>query len=453
MLPGSLSVSGDTDDSIPPLPTDLHCDVIDLIADLQDFEVRHFPMVEDDFLDPQKRRKYQWRTALISCAFVCKGWYHRSRHRLDKHVWLWSRRQVKILARRLRQGNNPRDVVRHVTILGTRFADDEEPAPYLGTFAAMLARQLPVLECLTLCNVSWQVGSMHPRCISYLAAFHSITRLELLRMSFQSVSQLARLLSALPSIRAVSCQTVSCNEVGIPLPFPQVALNRSLREVAVEWTAHPIVFFLAYLGTVAPVESLTITFVGPTFVTPSGLGWPCQRLLDAYAGSLKKLKYLLDPDTTRHGAVPGAQTLPSHLDLSHLTKLSTIVIGHLFPSTVDYCWIPSLLSKVTSPVMARVHIILRPRVDNINGFMGGLLDSMEYGRALRLIDSVLSREQYARIPKQGVVFEIKVPDTMRAEMKDAMALRGNWEQFVKWKMPRSDSRGIVHCIEYVSPSL
>ena len=66
----------------------------------------------------------------------------------------------------------------HIVIRGEASAGSA-PAPHLGTFAAMLARQLPGATQLTLSSVYWRPTMVQPRCLNLLAVFRGITRLAL----------------------------------------------------------------------------------------------------------------------------------------------------------------------------------------------------------------------------------------------------------------------------------
>ncbi|KAH9911947.1 uncharacterized protein B0H18DRAFT_865863, partial [Fomitopsis serialis] len=139
---------------------------------------------------------------LVACAFVCRVWRIRALFHLYRDVWLPSRKHVASLSRHLRRHPDRQAPIEHVFIV-------KSSTDHLSTFAMMLARQLPSLRSLTLVDVDFRTArSLHAGSIRHLSAYPNMTRLELRFVAFETASQFASLLLALPHLRYLACHTV-----------------------------------------------------------------------------------------------------------------------------------------------------------------------------------------------------------------------------------------------------
>lgn len=280
------------------IPTDVCYTIIDTVSLLQDEDDCRLP--GNDRYVTDSNPVDEWRTVLTSCALVSHAWYLRTKFHLERHVSLTSSKQVRILSARLRSQVGSREMARQVTIFGLspkRAAQQASrgSAPHLSAFAATLPGLLPRLERLTLAHIRWRVGLVQPKHLALLAAFRIVTCLDLRSIEFQSVSQFAHVLGALPSVRMFVC----CDVVCLREEELQSSLNAvrcaGLREVVIASTDFPIAAFFADLEAIPAVECLTITF-DISDVT-EGKDWPFQRLLEAYHSSLCELRLIVTHDT------------------------------------------------------------------------------------------------------------------------------------------------------------
>ena len=420
-------------------------------------------------------REKVWQSTLISCALVCKGWHSRSRYHLDRAIYLSSREQVRRLSTRVRFVRNAypassfilRNPSSHIVIRGEASAGSA-PAPHLGTFAAMLARQLPGATQLTLSSVYWRPTMVQPRCLNLLAVFRGITRLALVSTRVQTLSLLGSLLAAMPCIRTLSCADVRCGQDATPAGQPAARCAcGALRELALAWTERSVMEFLGDVAIVAPpVELLTVRLYARSIVKGDLVA--CTKLFAVYASSLTELRLFADGEAGDGGSVgelprtlnpywfaltrPRVHSAPpTSLPQQALPSLKRITLGHLFQSRGnDFSWIPSLLSSITSEALSHIHIVLKPTV--ILAKAGGTscadrVKGIEDSGGLRLLDKAFSLEQSVDKPRRQMIIEIRTLSVWHAAMNKALEQRGGWERLVKDQMPRTNSRGILHCVE------
>lgn len=269
------------------IPADIYYAVIDSVAALlrdEEYQLRIGPF--------RWLEQHAWRSTLCACALVSKEWYFRSHYHLKKHAWLSSSKQVRELLKRLRADCGYGAMVEHVTISGALSRGVAQPIPHLGAFATMLCRHLPGVERLTMRNVIWLVGSVQPKCLTYLAAFRALTEVEILRVIFVSTSQLAQLLSGLPNIHKLTCCGVDCYQEQATL-IPRVIHCERLHTLVSARTSVVILAFLAY-GLAAQVKCLTVALGHHVISDDQNKDWwPCQQLLDAHISSLKYFRCIL----------------------------------------------------------------------------------------------------------------------------------------------------------------
>ncbi|KAH9916521.1 uncharacterized protein B0H18DRAFT_846002, partial [Fomitopsis serialis] len=143
-------------------------------------------------------------STLTSCALVCQDWYFLTWYHLHQRIRLRDRKGVLSLSRTLRAKPRLREVVQQVVISGAS-PGEREAIPHLGTFAAMLAGKTPKLSSIVIADAEWTIGSVRTEDIDYLAAFSSIETLFIRNVTLSSVTQLSRLVSALPGLTALWC--------------------------------------------------------------------------------------------------------------------------------------------------------------------------------------------------------------------------------------------------------
>ncbi|KZT66158.1 hypothetical protein DAEQUDRAFT_715485 [Daedalea quercina L-15889] len=384
----------------------------------------------------------QWLHTLSACALVHRDWYAHCHYHLDKVIFLSSREQARRLFKRLRCSGNSRHLVEHVSVVGSTREFHNQPAPQLGTFATMLARLLPNLERFTLVRVDWRIGMVQPKDIGFLAAFRTVTCLELVDVHFRTISSFAHLLSALPSIHTLTCDWLHSDEEHVALPLPHVAHCGQLRGLTITWSDWHIATVLANLWTVAPaVETLALALYGGDLALgPPGGYWPCQQLHDVYSSSLNELTLLLDHNQAGKIALPA--------DLSHHSKLTRISIGHVCSVTPpDFSWIAPVLSTVSSRNITHICISFRANYHNGKDIRH-YIQALEDTRVLRHLDDVVMHgERFTGLSRQSLLLEIKVGAKGHEDLGEVMKSRGGWEAFVKREMPQSSARGIPKCIQ------
>ncbi|KZT04992.1 uncharacterized protein LAESUDRAFT_782203, partial [Laetiporus sulphureus 93-53] len=115
-------------------------------------------------------------------------------------VQFFNQRDVTACARMLRKTPNLADRVWKVGILG-----GWRPIPQLSTAAMMLARMLPRLQELYICNAIWQPWAMHKDLFLHLSVFSSVKRLDLRDITFPSLTVFGHVIYALPGLIMLSC--------------------------------------------------------------------------------------------------------------------------------------------------------------------------------------------------------------------------------------------------------
>ena len=362
LLDHALSPSNDT----PRLPLELWEAIIDNIS------LRRDCGFQRDLTGVKVEREKVWQSTLISCALVCKKWYPRSRYHLDRAIYLSSREQVRRLSVRVRSasstyhGNSTIPYPSsHIIIhgeAGTRLSH-YAPALHLGTFAAMLARQLPSATQLTLSSVDWHAGMVQPRCLNLLAAFRGITRLALLSIRVQTLSLIGSVLAAMPCVRILSCADVRCAQEATHAEQPAArCVGAALRELALAWTDRSVIEFLGTVAIVAPpVELLTVRLYARSIANGGLLA--CHKLLVVYASSLTELRLFVDGEAGDRGAV---------CELPCTFNAGCLALTHLYAFSTAYELAP-MLSDVPEADHSRTSLP-EPRERLLLDFLAHVVD-------------------------------------------------------------------------------
>ncbi|CCM06959.1 uncharacterized protein FIBRA_09273 [Fibroporia radiculosa] len=163
------------------LPTELWEQIIDLIAD----DGGHYHM----------RRLGQ----------VCRGWYARCRfHHYEKlYVRHMDRREVYRLINTLVEHPDRCSAIRTVW-----FRPGQSIGRF-GSFAVRMVQKLPRVEVLRLWDCKWESGQLHAQVSLHITlTFGSVTRLELLEVTFPSAVVFGRLMRALPCLSSLGSDDV-----------------------------------------------------------------------------------------------------------------------------------------------------------------------------------------------------------------------------------------------------
>ncbi|KAH9921354.1 uncharacterized protein B0H18DRAFT_567536 [Fomitopsis serialis] len=295
-----------------------------------------------------------WRHTLSSCALVCRAWHYHSQPYLRQFVKLRDRAGVMSLSKLLRDKPQLSRVVRIVAISGCPVKDVPHPISHLGTFAVMLAGKLPNLHTLRLENAEWPVGSVPLDTIRYLATFPSITMLELRGVHFVAISQLVQLISALPALRRLKTNRVSCKQTHLETPI-RLPLNAHRLECIDMWwnTAPAILNFYIRASRVARLRTLGIGVDGYDALSN------CSRrhaLLSANASSLKSLRFGIHT----YGLGPeDVDNIAQSIDLSRVVTLEDLTLNSHSFLGANHSWIPKVLATVKSERIRRVDICFR----------------------------------------------------------------------------------------------
>ena len=289
-------------DTPPRLPMDVFENIIDIIAELRG--VTHPPTLRSAWttsVDSYQAERH-WRTTLVTCARVCKQWHRRSIHHLTARPYVSSREHVMRLMQHLRAHPDRCELVRHIAVDGWPGSCDARPAPYLGATIAMLCRPLRTVERLTLSTIYWDTCMVHPMCISFLAAYRSLTHLSLVYMRFATVSLLRSLLSALSCIRSLECRRVSCDKANIVDPPYMTVHASALRELTVVECSDAV--YTLFATSVKADHCAVVHFAD--LDTSAAVINGYQRVLDTYS-SLRELKLVVrstNANCKRHSPSP-----------------------------------------------------------------------------------------------------------------------------------------------------
>ncbi|KZT08065.1 uncharacterized protein LAESUDRAFT_615278, partial [Laetiporus sulphureus 93-53] len=138
--------------------------------------------------------------ALRECSLTCRAWYPPSHFHLIGWVEIRSVQGVKAYAKMLKQTPEVSERAHDMNIWGGGWSD----LSALSMAAMLLARKLPRLERLTIGESKWQPWTMHKDIFLHLSGF-SVTCLNLIQVTFPSVTVFGRLVCALPHLVELLC--------------------------------------------------------------------------------------------------------------------------------------------------------------------------------------------------------------------------------------------------------
>ncbi|KAH9916511.1 uncharacterized protein B0H18DRAFT_939180 [Fomitopsis serialis] len=289
--------------SIPRLPVEVCERIIDHIA--MGWHIQYTSAPSDPHL-----------FTLTSCALVCQDWYFLTWYYLRQRIHLRDRKDVLSLSRTLRAKPRLREVVQQVVISGAS-PGKRQAIPHLGTFAAMLAGKTPMLSTFIIEDAEWTIGLVRTEDIDYLAAFSSIDTLILRHVTLSSVTQLSRLVSALPGLVTLCCFSVDClqKQQVSPASLPLNCAN--LEDLEVVWVAPAVEDLFVQISRASRVRNLRIGVGGE--LDPSSAVSRSQTLLDASSTSAERVVLHIDPESpVRDGTIEAVVGKSSQLSLQSI---------------------------------------------------------------------------------------------------------------------------------------
>ena len=242
-------------------------------------------------------------TTIRSCSLVCRDWYYLTWYHLRQRVVMRNKEDVLKLSRTLRSRPHLRDVVKRVVFTGHREETHMhstncglKDTPQLETFAAMLAGKTRNIRDIGFNDVGWPIGSPRIETIIYLAAFPLVQTLKLSSVTLSNISQLTRIVRALPRLHNLCLHNVSCAhrypsfEPRRPFSCPE---PRPLCVLAMGSVQLEVQNFCAQLCHACRVSVLAVDFDITTrqqLLESQGMVGKTQTLLDASADSLQFLR-------------------------------------------------------------------------------------------------------------------------------------------------------------------
>lgn len=148
--------------------------------------------------------------ALMRCSLVCRLWYRRCQihapQQYYRRIVTFSHRNevVRVGRQRTELWKGPEQV----TLRGGISEDeDSECIPPLGTWSTMFAGRWTRVTMLSVENTDWLLLNITPDIFRNLAAFTSITSLQLRSITFPNVTTFGRLVCALPNLDWLYCHS------------------------------------------------------------------------------------------------------------------------------------------------------------------------------------------------------------------------------------------------------
>ncbi|KAH9933874.1 uncharacterized protein B0H18DRAFT_603960 [Fomitopsis serialis] len=269
--------------SIPRLPVEVCGRIIDHVAmgmNLRDYFVEDEPHL----------------AALSSYALVCRDWYYLTWYHLRQRIHLRDREDVLSLSKTLPTKPRLRKVIQHVVISGASPGwRRRRPIRHLGTFVAMLAGKAPMLSRISIEDAQWTIDSVRMEDIHFITTFSSMNTLTLRNVTLSSITQLSRLVSALPRLRELWCSRVNCLREQ-QLSLASLPLNcANLYALSVSLVSPAVEDLLVCISRASQVRSLHFGVNGE--LAPPGAASRSQALLVASSTSAERV--VLDWDIDR----------------------------------------------------------------------------------------------------------------------------------------------------------
>ncbi|KAH9834156.1 uncharacterized protein C8Q71DRAFT_838491 [Rhodofomes roseus] len=381
---------------------------------------------------------------LQSCALVCKDWYYYTWFHLRRRVLLRDRNDVLALCRTLRETPRVSSIVQQVTISGHRSL---ALAQHLGTFAAMLAGKLPGLSRITIRDTEWTVGSIRMQVFNCLTTFRSVHTLHLNGVTVPSIAHLARIISALPGLRKLSCCYVDCSQE-YPVSLAPLPLNSAyLEELEAQWVAPEIEDLLVRISQASRVRVLDLGLGGDR--GPDSPGSRSQDVLDACAASLEVLRLHMDPYSSVDSQdIDSIVVTEQHYNLSRHERLWRLEIYYPSNPFVHWSWILPIISRTASKHLIAMSVAFRIPADRTAYIWDRALTMMKEGGFLVQLDDILQTEHFANIALRNICLGFYYQDWLRHEKPFGIksTLREQctrWDELIRRSMPGCNGRGIL----------
>ncbi|TFY58863.1 hypothetical protein EVJ58_g6140 [Rhodofomes roseus] len=159
----------------------------------------------------------------------------------------------------------------------------------------MLAGKLPGLSRITIRDTKWTVGSIRMQVFNCLTTFRSVHTLGLVGVTVPSITQLARIISALPGLRKLWCRNVRCSQEYPVSRLAPLPLNSAyLEELEAQWVAPDIEDLLVRISQASRVRVLDLGLRDRDIDVHPRSG-RSQDVLDACAASVEVLRLHMDP--------------------------------------------------------------------------------------------------------------------------------------------------------------
>ncbi|KAH9927593.1 uncharacterized protein B0H18DRAFT_1118399 [Fomitopsis serialis] len=327
--------------------------------------------------------------------------------------------------------------MRFVTIVGAPDGQSAGPIPHLGTFAIMLSRYLTKAETLVINNAKWGAGSVRPGDIANLAAFRSISELTLDHVCFATVSQLAQLVSALPKLRTLFCDGLTCNQsssvvMSLPLNSPQ------LRDISLWGHMPPVIHdFILRIAKRADLRSFAM---GVHFEDISSGKIHMQELLRACAPSLQDLGLSLNLNGVNDKS---PDIICQELDINILKHLTSLRLSSWCFLEDNHAWVPYMLSSLGSSDITRLKIHFHIGRNDRDERLSALLYRLETENELSEIDKCLSQSKFSNIKPDKLEVGLAFSTGGCSPYEVLRVSDDEWAKLVRGKMPLADTRGIL----------
>ena len=263
-----LTLNVDVDRSRPPvlrIPTAVCENIIDMLYDPK-------ATLPDNVV---------YVVTLHSCALVCRDWRIRSQRRLFYFVRLTSSTSFHRLSTILDSAQHLRDYVHHVELIGYHL---HNTTSVFALFPVVFAGKLPNLERVDVVQLydiheTWFPRTpdplkarslpyipLHSRFPTFLSSFTAVSVLMLVRTTFRSFTEFARMLHGLPNLQALACTFVRWITTGGA--HPSADLTREL-----DWGAerHTIPLFAPKLRELVVRVAVVVIHFGIMTIAFSAL--------------------------------------------------------------------------------------------------------------------------------------------------------------------------------------
>ncbi|KAH9941427.1 hypothetical protein B0H21DRAFT_869953 [Amylocystis lapponica] len=260
---------------------------------------------------------------LRACALVCRAWLPSSRYHLFHTVRLRRPSDLDLIARTLTESSHLGTLVE---VLDLYYTYRRTSIHVISAFPGLLAGHLPRLESLSIEGFHSAIipPSFPDGFFNDLAQFHSVTRLNLLSIKFNTLSDLYNIICALPSLSVLTCRWLSWIppfpwEVIDPETFKERAIHLKITHlhIDVQWND----MFISWYLYAVPLDRLdTIVFPRLQVSDIECVG----ALLCKTGPSLRHLTIGFSDRTVRTDIEDGV--VEKHINLTENTDLESLCI-------------------------------------------------------------------------------------------------------------------------------